>query len=68
VMIERATRLTLQLAMLDAKPEGMTAHDSRTYLAWTNALTRLMRQLGMTGAAQRPPSLADHIARQAAAA
>ena len=68
VLIDRATRLTLQLAMLDARAEGMTEHDSRTYLARTNTLTRLMRQLGMTGAAQRPPSLRDHIANRQAAA
>lgn len=69
VLIERAVQLTLQIAMLDAKQAGggLTEHDGRTYLAWTNTLTRLMRQLGMTGAAQRPRSLADHIAARAAA-
>ena len=78
VMIERAVQLTLQIALLDAKaaevdaetrrPAGMTEHDSRTYLAWTNSLTRLMRQLGMQGAADRPATLKDHLASRATAA
>ena len=69
-MVERAAHLSMQVAMLDAKCVAgtMTHHDGREYLAWTNALTRLLRQLGMKGAADRPPSLADHLAKQAAAA
>ncbi len=70
VLIERCAWLSLHIALIDEKAldgGNMTAHDSRTYLAWCNSLTRLMRQIGMTGAAQRPPSLADHLARQAAA-
>ena len=70
VLIERAAALTLRLALLDAKQakgERLTEHDNRTYLAESNALTRLMRQLGMKSAAQQPPSLRDHIAARAAA-
>ena len=70
VLIERAAQLTLQIGMLDAKQAdggALTEHDARTYLAWTNTLTRLMRQLGMKGTAERQRSLAEHIAGQAAA-
>lgn len=70
VLIDRAAMLTLQIAMLDAKQAGggMTAHDSREYLAWTNTLTRLMRQLGMKGVTERTPTLAEHLANRASAA
>lgn len=70
ILIERAAVLSLQIAMLDAKhvAGGLTPHDQREYLAWTNALTRLMRQLGQRGAPERPPSLRDHLAARAEAA
>ncbi len=69
IMIERAAVLSLQIAMLDAKHAagGLTSHDQREYLAWTNALTRLMRHLGQKGAAERAPTLRDHLAARAAA-
>jgi hypothetical protein len=69
VLIERAVQLNLQIALLDAKQAsgGYTEHDARAYLAWTNTLTRLMRQLGMKGAIERPRTLAEiHAARDAA--
>jgi hypothetical protein len=63
-LIERAVALTLRIAMMDAKQhEAISDHDNRTYLAWCNTLTRLMRQLGLKGAAQRPPTVAE-IMRQ----
>lgn len=70
ILIERAAVLSLQIAMLDARHAsgGLTPHDQREYLAWTNALTRLMRQLGQKGAAERSRSLADHLAARASAA
>lgn len=70
ILIERAAVLSLQIAMLDAKHAagGLTPHDAGQYLAWTNALTRLMRQLGLKGAAERAPSLRDHLAARASAA
>ena len=69
VLIERAAMLTLRIACMDAKQTNgvLSEKDGREYLAWTNTLTRLMRQLGMKGAAERPRSLAEHIAGQAAA-
>jgi len=105
VLIERAVRLTLQLAMMDAKQAGskqsfttwptegcpnpplkalghgvparwsnnrnllsLTEHDGRQYLAWTNTLTRLIRQLGLAGAPARVPTLPEYLATRAAQA
>jgi hypothetical protein len=70
-LIDRAAWLTLHLAMMDARTVGglgMTDHDSRQYLAWNNGLIRTLRQLGLKGAAEQPPSLAQHLARHAAGA
>lgn len=70
-LIDRAAWLSLHIALIDertAEGKPMTEHDSRTYLAWTNTLTRLMRQIGLKGIAERPPSLRDHLATRATAA
>lgn len=67
-MIERAAWLSLHVAQIDAKAAegGLTPHDHRTYLAWSNTLTKLLRHLGMKGAAAKPKSLSEHIAGAAA--
>ena len=69
-LIERAVALTLQIALMDTKlaTAGFTDHDHRAYIAWTNALTRLMRQLGLKGAAERVPTLRDYQAARVTAA
>ena len=69
MLIDRAAVLMLQVSLMDAKQSdgGLTAHDGRQYLAWCNTLSRLLRQLGLKGAAGAPPSLRDHIAGRAAA-
>ena len=41
-------------------------HDSRTYLAWSNSLTRTLRELGLKGAADKPPALQDYLAARSA--
>ncbi len=67
-LIEQAAQLALRLAAMDrkfAETGGQTEHDSRTYLAWSNSYSRLLRQLGLKGAAERPKSLADHLAERA---
>ena len=67
-LIERACQLTLRIATMDrkfAETGEQTDHDSRTYLAWSNSLTRALRQLGLKGAATEPPSLADYLAARA---
>lgn len=66
-LIERAAMLTLHLSLLDAKAlqsgGEVTDHDSRQYLAWSNALTRLMKSLGTDKPTPPPPArtLADLI-------
>jgi hypothetical protein len=65
-LIDRAVMLTLHIALLDEKTlkagGTMTEHDSRQYLAWSNSLSRALRDLGLRGAPEKPPSLADHFA------
>lgn len=67
VLIDRAAMLTLHLALLDKKTlfagGTLTEHDSKQYLAWSNALGRAVRDLGMKGATQRASSLAEIMAR-----
>jgi hypothetical protein len=67
-LIERAAWLTLHVAQLDAKAAatgGMTDHAARQYLAWSNSLTRTLRELGLKGPAERAPTLAEVIATPA---
>jgi hypothetical protein len=67
-LIEQAAQLALRIATMDrdfAKSGGLTEHDSKAYLAWANAYGRLMRHLGLKGAAERGPSLAEHLAAHA---
>jgi hypothetical protein len=68
-LIEQAAQLRLRLACMDrrfAEAGTFTEHDSRTYLAWSNSYTRALRHLGLTGAAERSPTLAEHLAAAAA--
>ena len=68
-LIDRAALLSLHMMQLDTKAlqgSGMTAHDQRTYLAFSNTLSRLMRQLGTNGAKVTPPSLAQYLEGAAA--
>jgi hypothetical protein len=68
-LIERAAWLSLRVAQLDAKmarTEGFTDHDSRTYLAWTNSLTRCLRELGLKPVSAPARTLADIVSGKAA--
>ena len=69
-MIDQCAQLRLRLAVMDrafAQSGGaMTAHDTRTYLAWANSYSRLLRQLGLQGVAERAPTLAEILATPAA--
>jgi len=61
LMIEQLVQLRLRLAAMDQKfaEGGMTDVDSRTYLAWANSYSRMLRLLGLQGAPQRSgPTLA----------
>ena len=68
-LIEQAAQLQLRLAVMDrrfAETGAQTDHDSRTYLAWSNSLSRLMRQLGVKAAAQAAPDLRRFLAAREA--
>lgn len=68
-MIERAVNLTVRIAAMDAKfaeDRAMTDHDSRTYLAWSNTLTRTLRALGTEPKRDRRKTLAEYLAERAA--
>ena len=57
-LIERACQLQIRIAMMDrdfANGEVQTEHDSRTYLAWSNSLTRTLRALGVNEAPSPRP-------------
>jgi len=70
-LIEQAAQLRLRLATMDrqfVETGAMTEHSSRTYLAWSNSYSRLLRQLGLAGAKERPPTLAEILAQSHEAA
>ncbi|MGI4951185.1 MAG: hypothetical protein ACRYGM_05220 [Janthinobacterium lividum] len=71
VLVDEAAWIRLHLAQLKAKTAAghqMTEHDSRHYMAWSNSLSRLMRQLGLQGKAERAPSLGEYVAQRSAMA
>jgi hypothetical protein len=41
------------------------SHDQRAYLAFSNAVVRAMRQLGLKSATERAPSLAEYLRAKA---
>jgi len=71
-LIERAVQLTLRVAAMDrkyARTGAMTDHDTRTYLAWSAGLARLLRALGLdpaktADAGPRVPTIAEILAEQ----
>ena len=68
-LVERAAWLALRVAQLNAKLAGgdaFTDHDSRTYLAWSNALGRSFRELGLKPRTEASQSLAAYIAARKA--
>jgi hypothetical protein len=66
ILVERIAWLMLHVALFDEKTaEGnapMTDHDRRSYLAFSNALVRATRDLGLEPTAAPTPSLDDFIA------
>jgi hypothetical protein len=63
-MIEQATELKLRLAVMDhafIRTSRRSAHASRDYLAWSNSMVRLLRQLGLKGVSEtdRKPSMEE---------
>lgn len=67
-LIEQAAQIKLRLATMDrkfAETGEQTEHDSRVYLAWSNSLARLMKQLGLEAAREKPQRLSDYLAARA---
>jgi hypothetical protein len=65
-VIDRAAVLSLRIALMEAQtgPAGeMTEKNSREFLCWCNAYCRLMGQLGLEAAPQRPLTTAEILAR-----
>lgn len=66
LLIERCVQLSLHLALLDRKlatGEILGEGASRQYLAWSNSLSRALRELGLQPAATpKRRRLADHLA------
>lgn len=68
-LCDAAAELKLKIAVADRRfidQGGMSAHGRREYLAFVNSYSRLLRQIGMKGAAERAPTLADYLATKAA--
>lgn len=66
LLIQRVIKTTMQLNALDEKMQGenWTDHDSRTHGGLINRQRLLLRDLGLKGAAERGPSLAEHLSRK----
>ena len=63
--LEQVGMLRLALMDADGSQSGeMSERNSRQYLAWANSLSRLLRQIGLKGAAQPQPTLRDHLAKR----
>src|SRR3954452_7335580 len=62
-MIDQIIQLKLRLAAMDkrfAETGARTDHDSNVYLAWSNSIVRLLRDLGAAKVKGRsPPSVAE---------
>jgi hypothetical protein len=65
ILIERASRLMLYIAMMDrqASRDGtLSERNSREYLAWVNSLRLTLREIGLKpAAAAKAPSLGDYV-------
>ena len=68
-LVERVAMLTLHVSLFDRRAiegGGLDERDRREYLAYSNSLERALRQLGIKGVAEKPPSLAEHLAARRA--
>ena len=64
LLISRLARVALRLERFDEKLAAgqLTDHDGRVYGALHNSFRLLLRELGIKGAAARPPTLAEALA------
>ena len=61
LLIDQAVQLQLRLSLMDkdgGRTGEMTERNQVQYLAWSGALTRLLRQLGLNAAPKPAPTLA----------
>lgn len=67
MLIERCAMLTLRLKQMDDKiaSGSMTDLDARTYICWSNGLSRSLRLLGFKSAVSAPPRLSEVLAQMA---
>jgi hypothetical protein len=68
ILIDQAAELRLRIALMEAEgtdPGEMTERRQVQFLAWTGALTRLLKDLGLEGAPQKAPSLGDVMRKPA---
>ncbi len=53
ILIDRAAALSLRIHLMDresARSGEMSERNGRQYLAWSNSLTRVLRQIGLAAA------------------
>jgi hypothetical protein len=71
VLIERSTQLQARLLQMDAafaERGEQSEHTAKQYLAWSNSLSRTLRHLGLAGAKEQMPTLANYLAGKTPAA
>ncbi len=69
MMIERVSILLLRMELMDRKAlsEGsLGERDSREYLGWNNAASRMLRTLGLHGAPMPAPDINGYLASRPA--
>jgi hypothetical protein len=69
MIINRIAMLQLRVELMDRnalRGGDQTERDQRQYLAWCNTISKLLRHLGLKGAAPREKTLADHLRDRAA--
>ncbi len=67
-IVDRCALLTLYVAIFDRRTletgRGLSDRDARQYLAYSNALARHLRLLGLKSAPPPAPSLRDYLAEK----
>jgi len=64
-IVELAVQLRARLVAMDqafAERGDQSAHDTKSYLAWSNSLARAMGRLGLKGPAEAVPTIASLFA------
>jgi hypothetical protein len=64
LLIDQAAKIQLRIAMMDREgtDTGMSERRQVEYLAWCGNLTRLLRDLGLEAASERPPTPQEALA------